>query len=100
MKVDYKVGKDAGRQIDPFRLNLLNAMFLVFMTLKLTGEIDWSWWWVTAPLWIPWAVLAAFLLIIGGLYLVLTLIINYRKRRKRLAREKRIREAQEMNGQP
>ena len=26
-------------------------MFLIFMTLKLTGYIDWSWWWVTAPLW-------------------------------------------------
>ena len=28
-------------------------LFLIFMTLKLTGNIDWSWWWVTAPLWIP-----------------------------------------------
>ena len=31
-------------------------LFLIFMTLKLTGDIDWSWWWVTAPLWIPLAV--------------------------------------------
>lgn len=30
---------------------LLSIMFLIFMTLKLTGHIDWSWWWVTAPLW-------------------------------------------------
>jgi hypothetical protein len=28
-------------------------LFLIFMTLKLTNNIDWSWWWVTAPLWIP-----------------------------------------------
>jgi uncharacterized membrane protein YtjA (UPF0391 family) len=28
-------------------------LFFIFMTLKLTGHIDWSWWWVTAPLWIP-----------------------------------------------
>ena len=27
-------------------------MFLVFLTLKLTNVINWSWWWVTAPLWI------------------------------------------------
>jgi len=26
-------------------------MFLILMTLKLTNYIDWSWWWVTAPLW-------------------------------------------------
>jgi len=28
-------------------------LFLIFMTLKLTGNIAWSWWWVTSPLWIP-----------------------------------------------
>lgn len=26
-------------------------MFLIFLTLKLCSVIDWSWWWVTAPLW-------------------------------------------------
>ena len=28
-------------------------LFLVFLVLKLTGVITWSWWWVTAPLWAP-----------------------------------------------
>lgn len=27
------------------------VLFLVFLVLKLTETIDWSWWWVTAPLW-------------------------------------------------
>lgn len=27
-------------------------LFLIFLVLKLTGHIDWSWWWITAPLWI------------------------------------------------
>lgn len=27
------------------------VVFLVFMVLKLTQVIDWSWWWVSAPLW-------------------------------------------------
>lgn len=26
-------------------------LFLVFLVLKLTHVIDWSWWWITAPLW-------------------------------------------------
>lgn len=26
-------------------------LFLVFLILKLTGYITWSWWWITAPLW-------------------------------------------------
>jgi hypothetical protein len=29
------------------------VLFLVFLVLKLTGNIGWSWWWVTSPLWIP-----------------------------------------------
>ncbi len=27
------------------------VLFIVFLVLKLTHVIDWSWWWVTAPLW-------------------------------------------------
>ena len=27
-------------------------LFLVFLILKLTDVIGWSWWWVTAPLWV------------------------------------------------
>ena len=34
---------------------LLIGVFLIFLTLKLCGVIDWSWWWITAPLWIPFA---------------------------------------------
>jgi hypothetical protein len=34
-------------------LGLGMILFLIFMVLKLTDNIDWSWWWVTAPLWIP-----------------------------------------------
>ncbi|MGJ1513754.1 hypothetical protein ACR79N_02110 [Sphingobacterium siyangense] len=25
----------------------------VFIVLKLIDKIDWSWWWVLAPVWIP-----------------------------------------------
>ena len=32
-------------------VGFFGLMFLIFMTLKLTGVIDWSWWWVTSPLW-------------------------------------------------
>lgn len=30
---------------------LMTGTFFIFLTLKLLGKIDWSWWWVTAPLW-------------------------------------------------
>jgi hypothetical protein len=45
-------------------------LFLVFLVLKLTEVIAWSWWWVTAPLWIPFAILAAACLVIFLIYLV------------------------------
>ena len=41
-------------------------LFVVFLTLKLAGVIDWSWWWVTSPLWIP-VLVWLLILVIGGL---------------------------------
>ncbi len=32
---------------------LFTVLFLIFLVLKLTNVIAWSWWWVTAPLWGP-----------------------------------------------
>lgn len=32
-------------------IGVLGLLGVVFVTLKLCGVIDWSWWWVTAPLW-------------------------------------------------
>lgn len=31
----------------------LGWLSLIFITLKLTGYINWSWWYVLAPIWIP-----------------------------------------------
>jgi hypothetical protein len=33
-------------------LGLASVLTIVFVVLKLVGVIDWSWWWVLAPLWI------------------------------------------------
>ena len=43
----------------------LGILGLIFITLKLTDYIDWSWWWVLAPIWIPFAFVAVVFLIIG-----------------------------------
>ena len=40
------------------------VLFLIFLVLKLTDTIDWSWWWVTSPLWIPVVLSFIFLIII------------------------------------
>ena len=33
-------------------MGLGTILFLIFLVLKLTNYIDWSWWWVTSPLWV------------------------------------------------
>lgn len=45
-------------------IGFFGLMFLIFMTLKLTGFISWSWWWVTAPLWGGFALLGLFVLVV------------------------------------
>jgi hypothetical protein len=45
-------------------IGFFGLMFLIFMTLKLTGFISWSWWWVTAPLWGGFALLGLLFLIV------------------------------------
>lgn len=32
---------------------LLPLLTVLFVGLKLTGYIAWSWWWVLAPVWVP-----------------------------------------------
>jgi len=34
-----------------YSTNVLGLLGIAFVVLKLTGYIDWSWWWVTAPFW-------------------------------------------------
>ena len=46
-------------------ISLTTILFIVFLILKLTNNIDWSWWWVTSPLWIGLAIAIAVLLIVG-----------------------------------
>jgi len=55
-------------------VGLFGWMFLIFLTLKLTGYITWSWWWVTAPLWIPFGVVIGILLVGGVGWLIMELV--------------------------
>ena len=59
-------------------LTFLQALFLIFLVLKLTGKTvvaTWSWWWVTAPLWGGLAIVLVILLI-GLLFGLLSILLN------------------------
>ena len=36
-----------------FMLIVIPGLPIYFITLKLVGVINWAWWWVVAPLWVP-----------------------------------------------
>lgn len=44
------MSKLAERKTDSLFLSLLTVAFIV---LKLCHVINWSWWWVLSPIWIP-----------------------------------------------
>lgn len=46
------------------------VLFIVFLVLKLTHVIDWSWWWVTSPLWIPLIIIIVLLIFLGLIKLI------------------------------
>lgn len=45
-------------------IGFLGLLTIVFITLKLTGYITWSWWWVLAPMWLSFAVVAGIFAIV------------------------------------
>lgn len=49
-------------------VGFFGLLFIIFLVLKLTHVIDWSWWWITAPLWIP--ALVAFGILLAFIFLI------------------------------
>ena len=66
--------------------SLVGLTFIVFLVLKLTGVIDWSWWWVTSPLWLAALATVAGLLLVGVIGFVIYRIVK-KVRDKRRARQ-------------
>jgi len=54
-------------------MSLSTLLFVVFLVLKLAHVIDWSWWWITFPLWFGFAVITGIALFIAGVSLLITL---------------------------
>ena len=47
-------------------IGFTGLLTVLFVGLKLTNVIAWSWWWVLSPLWIP-LLLVIIIAIIGGI---------------------------------
>ena len=44
-------------------IGFTGLLTVLFVGLKLTNVVAWSWWWVLSPLWIPLLLLIGFLII-------------------------------------
>ena len=49
----------------------MTLTFVALLVLKLCNVINWSWWWVTAPLWVP---VVIFFGIMGVILLIALLV--------------------------
>lgn len=38
-------------------IGLMGILTIIFVLAKIFGKIDWSWWWVFSPLWVPSAII-------------------------------------------
>lgn len=85
-------------------ISFTGLLTIVFITLKLTNYIDWSWWWVLSPIWVT----LGLVLIILIFYLIVKTISDRKafKKYKQMRENgeypksgfmKRIEEAQRLN---
>ena len=57
-------------------ISFTTALFLVFLVLKLTNTITWSWWFVTMPLWIGPLLIIGTFFVIFMFGIILSVIAN------------------------
>lgn len=56
-------------------MGFLSWLLMAFIVLKLCDAIDWSWWWVMAPMWAP----VALLLVLSGVGFPIAFWLDSRK---------------------
>lgn len=79
-------------------LTFFQALTLVFVVLKLTHNIDWSWWAVLLPLWGPAVVVVGLLLVwavVAGLATLAYVVVVPKKKRREQAAARRARKSLE-----
>lgn len=57
-------------------LSLCSLLTVLFVGLKLCDKINWSWWWVLAPLWGPFAIAFVVMGTLGLVAVILKVIAH------------------------
>ncbi len=72
------MSKEDKKERFPVYTFLSGILAIVFIVLKLTDVIDWSWFWVVSPLWIPIALFTFYFILL----MVMAFIVMIVKGRK------------------
>ena len=56
-------------------IGFFGLLTILFIALKLTHYIDWSWWWVLAPSWMPLAII----IVIGLIWVAVQVVKHFLK---------------------
>lgn len=57
---------DEKQELFEIAASLCTFLTVIFFGLKLTKAIDWSWWWVFSPFWIP-VLILSIIIAVGAL---------------------------------
>lgn len=58
------MNKETNNAVNTNGIGFCGLLAIVFITLKLIGIINWSWLWVLSPIWIPFAIWLAVIVIL------------------------------------
>ena len=51
-------------------IGFVGLLTIVFITLKLCGVINWSWWWVLSPVWITIVAIVLFIALAAAVFYI------------------------------
>ncbi len=79
MKIKNRIIKKTFKTASVLNFKLSTIIFIVFLIFKL-GKIgvvaDWSWLWVTCPLWMSWALLIGFFAAIFAIFIAFMFFVG------------------------
>ena len=58
------MNKETNNAVNTNGIGFCGLLAIVFITLKLIGIINWSWFWVLSPIWIPFAIWLVIIVVI------------------------------------
>jgi hypothetical protein len=67
-------GKMSDKTNTSGRIGVTGLLGVAFVVLKLCHVIEWPWLWVLAPFWVPFAIVASVIAVLGVVWLFLLLL--------------------------